>query len=1847
MDIDIIMKKTNPLQFVQSSSSPMIPLILLLNSASTKYPFYYYLSVVLKLISLLILSSNFTIEQDTRTLTKYLRYFTSYNLCKVFQSGLFYIVLNIVLIVIEVIYCSYLIKFYIKFKQRGKKFIHNKPKSPLLFSIIFHVNNLLTPQLIEFFMLIIYTFIFKDSFKIFTLPYSKIIHYILCAFNIIIIIFLNFNTVITYQALNFPFYSKKKSLKINLTFKRFVIWTIIDNLSIIESVELFITNNSHLKAYKVIVAGVLLGIFIFELIVDLTHLNFEEMLNHVSLLIMCFSFISLVFEVILYLTDYNIKAMETFLFSILSKLILALSLLYFLKKLKLRLFFRHIPHIIFKIYDDKIHNNEDLYDNLYYLFFDLIKIKENCHSDNRLINSMLNHVEQCKNDICKCKLIDLIPINMLDLDKKEFCESIITRIGFCVETCLIKLDYTSNFFLTVLLAEYFYLFKNNSLMSLSIIDTFLHSQHIHHTTVTQSVHLCLLMKRYAHKCHQSITYGSMCSLYHALLHDKIISKQMKEYTEIFEKGIINKENFENGIKCTHDLDTNEIIGINSKFLSSKNIDNIMTLLKEQNSLYKKSIKSISLYLSTLTNEIPIDFYLKVIFFFYLYNNGHLPMKVLEGEKPNDINSVNMFRQISRKITFFNESTVINDIEDLLNEFYSGTNISYNIIIKCVKGFKIDYISAELPIRLGYTTNQNASLIGEDFEILFPKDFGAIHHKAMVKHIIANNNCEFYGKKYLFNSNHQLIPCMIHSAAMPGLYNKHLEILINVAIPSKKNNIVFMINSEYETISISQSLEEKYSINMNMIKKFDFDLLEMYELGKDFIKKNFENECKKLIQIKKYISMSTEIAFSKWLFHNRISELEMINLKKYEIFDSLTKGKKNAQENIEQIKEEIENLYSIKKNSVNTTHLIGNMMKPTVIKETSVGSAIGNFRGKKIIVKKNKLNILRNFFKYITKLSELEQYDEYVKQLAESLFKFKKNMKILTDNEKRNSLYSNNIIRSDYQYKIKIKMRILFGNPFYIICIRDQDDNFNNMNNSVKTNSSFHQSSFNKTHSHKSLKKSPVKTMPTGNQKPLAFQSKVHKKSKLNGEPHSVFDLFHTQGQPAEADDSCLITGLFTALIVSISITSILFYLQNQILKESHSIFITLFHNTHQKDNLLNIYNSMLSIAFILKDITNINDLTVSLEDYFSSFKDNIDKYEENYHLFYMSSKKAKTHYSYLEQNFNFHKIQLNWEHTSFEDDYLNQVYSIVFNADQAVLEIQYQSKILNDVDMIMYDRYLSYSEKEVGTYFGKLLFYLKINYLSTINNILELFNTEIENTFNDYYNTSSIKYVSVEVAGLITYILFFVQVFLFLHKKNKLVFKYILTMFLSNNNHINLDKMPFKNHGDNIFLRQKCKSFLCLLKSFQIDNLKKFQSLKNTHQTTTNMYTDSIYTSTITNTHQNSIAQGDSFNNSSINNTNNTLLKTHYNSTNTSGAGDKNILASFALTTAGTIHKRTSSKKVVSGIQETSSSKKTVRKTHNSTTNALNTNSNQENSLSMNSIIELTHNSGVQIIKILAGIMLASFLMILLFFCLKTYFSLSFLRDIKLIFHEFLVFTDKYSLLYLYYNTLRELLISPYSEENINHFNNLTEQVSNNLVEYQNININKFKNTNKLNEYCNTKNIDEYNLTGNFFENGINVASDAVILNIRNIFSDYLENKNSITSTSTLITFLQHNNNQRTLSLIDTSFNFIYKEVQNLIYTAFGSDAETIRSSFKTKVNIFNIICLIYCCIIFMIVIYYVVINIKQKVSFVRVAANKFGKTVKHWLHNGNGIYSSDEETISPGIYNTLNSVDMSMSSKK
>ena len=68
-----------------------------------------------------------------------------------------------------------------------------------------------------------------------------------------------------------------------------------------------------------------------------------------------------------------------------------------------------------------------------------------------------------------------------------------------------------------------------------------------------------------------------------------------------------------------------------------------------------------------------------------------------------------------------------------------------------------------------------------------------------------------------------------------------------------------------------------------------------------------------------------------------------------------------------------------------------------------------------------------------------------------------------------------------------------------------------------------------------------------------------------------------------------------------------------------------------------------------------------------------------------------------------------------------------------------------------------------------------------------------------------------------------------------------------------------------------------------------------------------------------------------------------------------------------------------------------------------------------------------------------------MFFCLKTYFSLSFLIDIKNIFEGFIVFKDKYPYLYLYFIALRELLISTYSESGIQTFEAIQTKLEKNL----------------------------------------------------------------------------------------------------------------------------------------------------------------------------------------------------------
>ena len=126
---------------------------------------------------------------------------------------------------------------------------------------------------------------------------------------------------------------------------------------------------------------------------------------------------------------------------------------------------------LFEIYNDKnISDNFD-YNCLYYFNELYYKIKLNNGKGNtrKLINIILTHRSKCNNMECKCKYIHIFPYGKKYID--DYINNFLDRINFLLESIFVELDYQKNYELTLLLAEHYYNYKNNPILSYSMIQT--------------------------------------------------------------------------------------------------------------------------------------------------------------------------------------------------------------------------------------------------------------------------------------------------------------------------------------------------------------------------------------------------------------------------------------------------------------------------------------------------------------------------------------------------------------------------------------------------------------------------------------------------------------------------------------------------------------------------------------------------------------------------------------------------------------------------------------------------------------------------------------------------------------------------------------------------------------------------------------------------------------------------------------------------------------------------------------------------------------------------------------------------------------------------------------------------------------------------------------------------------------------------------------------------------------------------------------------------------------------------------------------------------------------------------
>ena len=317
--------------------------------------------------------------------------------------------------------------------------------------------------------------------------------------------------------------------------------------------------------------------------------NFDTPINYLIQFFLTFCFVNGVIEIILYISNFKITKVKECIFLNLSKIFICFLLMniynhinesYLLKKCKIELF---------KINDVKI-VDITVYDT-YYFIFEKLKLIQKQNGDltsQNILNVFFEHQSECKNEHCKCKLIRIIPSG--NNFKTNFLPNLIERMGFLIETSFVQIDYTLDYDLSLLLAEYYYTFKKNYIKSYSILQTYLHFN-VEQLSIVKTIRIYCLSQKYIksfniqnyHHLEASVKFRNIFFNFEKMKKiEKLIIKYSNNYIQILKY----KEIFEASIKINRYSDTGEINNIENPFLSGENTSNIINLVKTQiNYLY--------------------------------------------------------------------------------------------------------------------------------------------------------------------------------------------------------------------------------------------------------------------------------------------------------------------------------------------------------------------------------------------------------------------------------------------------------------------------------------------------------------------------------------------------------------------------------------------------------------------------------------------------------------------------------------------------------------------------------------------------------------------------------------------------------------------------------------------------------------------------------------------------------------------------------------------------------------------------------------------------------------------------------------------------------------------------------------------------------------------------------------------------------------------------------------------------------------------------------------------------------------------------------------------------------------
>ena len=1241
--------------------------------------------------------------------------------------------------------------------------------------------------------------------------YNIIIVGILSVVQGIFLVLINIFTFYSLVIINSSYRTKIPTLRFTHMY-RFYFYVFFTDLACIEYYEIFLSDDSRFK-FNCFTFALLFLVLFLDIITNVRTYEENNYFYFITRFLNNYNLVSIVFEFVSTMKDFHFTVAETYIFTFF-KMFLTVSTLYLLIFFRSQFMLNLSKTYLF----DTLEQNKltQVLECFNYLLDALIEIKTQKSNANEVINVIIMHQKKCNNDQCKCKEIQPIPICGIE-NNIEFTSKLIKGFGFLMETCFANGRSYNHISYTLFLAEYFFHVKENLILSYSLLQSCL-SQNISKMDFLEAFELNNFINFYNQMFKEKFKNSSSSMKFYRIF-DNIFermefNRNIIQYCNTFDNLIDTKMSFENSLKFITDPDTNEILSVDSIFLTREIFLGVISKLSEMSNISKTVKRNLIKY----SNERKgAEFYYLTFLFFTMFSSK-IPSEIVKTFDKLSSGS-GSFRGLS-------PDDMANKFNKVIDKYILSESAMNQIIIKFSKGIKIKYCSSNFCNQLGFVQSQ---LLGEDFSNIFPKSLRRSHTRAMLHYIMVGQNYFLKKSTYIFDADEHSMPCDIRGGALPH-FGKSLMMICQIMI--KKNKTwSFILDNNYTCLSISREIEENYAFNLNILRKVDVELTDLFDINTNIMKNKFKDTLDVIEKVKDELEFNDIEQYSKNLFHLNINnELDL----EEKPFIPNKKSLEISNSNID---------------LCDTSILFGKKME-----------TIEFVRSKPLLI--------QNIIKALNKLTDSVTRDENINTLLRLLMKVKKNVtnaglhadSVLEGIEKSPTM-QNEMINDDeepvvanatLQILFKGGIKKLYDIPIYIFRFRDildneegykADNNQNNEKLSKETNTLLSKQS---NRNYASLKSSGglnvntfggtvqtqgymknINSMFSTQSSIASIDSRINNMAALNqaskfGKKSAQYKKAVEEVLKKKNDVRKLECSSIILMIICFGLS--IFNVAYQLIRVNRVQTITAFYIqiSYLKDKTSYLQSGLLTEMYEFGDYSKMD---ITEEEMFDYLKLSINSLQEAISSFYKEMIKydKKIGKNCMGRIYgNFTKIVKTWENVSYDSDIFKELYYAIYLTNVAVKEDNYSS-ISDDVKVYFFNRYRDNMEQEVYSSFMKVVFFVVNNFESPFSEILEVLFEEVGENYIDFLKFSKKLMIIFEILWLVTNLAFFVFAMLLFDKFNRKVFKYIISMFLDSEKN---EKGTFKNKPENFYMKQKIRLFILLVHNFTMENKLAFQNFR-------------------------------------------------------------------------------------------------------------------------------------------------------------------------------------------------------------------------------------------------------------------------------------------------------------------------------------------------------------------------------------------------------------------------------------